>query len=451
MKVTFYGACQQVTGSCYLVEHGATKVLVDCGMIQGSHFTDPANFELFPFDVSTIDYVLVTHAHIDHSGRLPQLMRYGFRGQVIATAATLDFAELLLRDSAHIIAQDADRFHKAPLYTEAEVEQLTQHFQAVSYHQVKPVGDLVATFYDAGHILGSAFIQLASKDTSIVFSGDLGNPPVPLLPVTEALPPTDYLVMESTYGNQTHEDTRERKLLLASAIYETVTLGGVLLIPAFALERTQEILYELNSLVEHNDIPKLPIFIDSPLAIHATQLYRQHQHLFNNETKYIIASGDDVFRFPGLQLSETRDSSKQINHVPAPKIIIAGSGMMQGGRIRFHLKRYLSDFRNQVLIVGYQVAGSLGRQLLQQVKRVTIDGEDVVVKAKIRAIGGYSAHADQPKLLHWLTANQPPRRHIWLTHGEVAQATALQTVIQQRCSVAATIPHYGQVVTLSLS
>ncbi len=442
MKLTFLGACQMVTGSRTLVEHGETKLLVDCGMVQGEKFTDDVNYDPWPFDPATLTAVLLTHAHIDHCGRLPRLVRDGFKGKILATHATIDFAKLLLTDSAHVIASDAAAGGYPPLYSEVNVEQTAHLTVGVNYHQPTAVGEITAEWFDAGHILGSAFIRLTAGGQAVIFSGDVGNPPVPLLRPTEALPEADLIVLESTYGDRIHEPARERKLLLSSAIYETTSLGGTLLIPAFALERTQELLYELNDLVEHHDIPPLPIYIDSPLAIKATKLYPRYNQWFNRETQYLLQSGDDVFKFSGLHFTPTVVESRAISQVKPPKVIIAGSGMMQGGRVRYHAKLYLSDWRNQLLIVGYQVAGSLGRQLLTGDKTVAIDGEKINVKAKIRAIGAYSAHADQPKLIRWLqTAPRQPL--VFLNHGELNRAQGLAQALQT-LGYSVTIPASGQ-------
>ncbi|EKD79083.1 MAG: hypothetical protein ACD_41C00177G0018, partial [uncultured bacterium] len=355
MKLTFLGACRMVTGSNYLLEHDGVKILVDCGMIQGEQFTEDKNYDEFSFQPGDISAVVITHAHIDHCGRVPRLVREGFSGKIIASHATLDFAYLMLEDSAHVIQMDAEQAGYPPLYVQEDVTRTAELFHGVNYHEPVTVGPFTIELFDAGHILGSAFIRIMVGGKTIVFSGDLGNPPVPLLKPTEQLPATDYLVMESTYGSKVHEPAQERKLLLRSAIYETVTMRGTLLIPAFALERTQEILYELNDLVEHKDIPPIPIFIDSPLAIKATRVYPKYNQWFNQETRYLIANGDDVFKFNGLKFTSSVQESRAIAQVKAPKVILAGSGMMQGGRVRYHAKLYLSDFRNQVLIVGYQV------------------------------------------------------------------------------------------------
>lgn len=432
-----------VTGSQYLLEQDDTRIVIDCGMIQGEQFTEDKNYDAFQFEPGAIAAVLITHAHIDHCGRVPRLVREGFHGKIIATHATLDLAYLMLEDSAHVIQVDAEQAGYPPLYVLEDVQRTATFFHGVNYHEPVTIGPFTIEFFDAGHILGSAFIRVTAGGKQIVFSGDLGNPPVPLLKPTEALPQTDYVVMESTYGQMVHEPSRERKLLLSSAIYETITMGGTLLIPAFALERTQEILYELNDLVEHKAIPPVPIFIDSPLAIKATRLYPKYNTWFNQATRYLLEKGDDIFKFNGLKFTSSSQESRAILQVKAPKIILAGSGMMQGGRIRYHAKNYLSDYRNQVLIVGYQVRGSLGRQLLDKAKQVVIDGDTVAVHAKVRAIGAYSAHADQPKLLHWLQSAAQPPKQVWLTHGEEANATTLASVLQQ-AGYNAALPDCGQ-------
>lgn len=448
MKLTFYGACQQVTGSCYLIESGDTKILIDCGMIQGEQFSEQMNMEPFPFNAAEIDAVCITHAHIDHCGRIPKLIKEGFTGQVIATKATLSFVELMLSDSAHVIQEEAEQHGHLPLYSAEDVIAVVEKFHGVEYHEPVTMGPLTMEWFDAGHILGSSFIHITDGQRTVVFSGDLGNPPVPLLRDTEPLPAdTDYVIMESTYGNRLHESATDRKQLLGQAIIDTVKRNGVLLVPAFSLERTQEVLYELNELVEQHTLPAVPIFVDSPLAIKATRLYPQYNHLFDTEAAYLIESGDDVFNFPGLTMTETVAESKKINTLQPPKVILAGSGMMQGGRIRHHLKHYIGDATTMILIIGYQVAGSLGRKILDGERIVKIDDEEYEVKAKVQAIGGYSAHADQAKLLQWLH-NAQQLKHIWLTHGELDSAQTLAEMIHTQQSVPTDIPKVGDSIEL---
>jgi metallo-beta-lactamase family protein len=372
---------------------------------------------------------LVTHAHLDHTGRLPKLVRDGFRGQIIATGPTARLAQLIIEDSARVLEKEARQHkHPEPVYSQEDAARTKEFFREVDYHtRIQLDDNITVEFFDAGHILGSSIIRVTADGKQIVFSGDLGNPPVPILKHTDIVDQADYVVMESTYGNRIHEDKDNRRLMLQSAIYETVVMKGVLLIPAFALERTQEILYELNEMVANKDIPAVPIFVDSPLAIRATKVFHEFENYFDTEASEIIASGDDLFNFPGLKLTLTAEESKAINDYPAPKVIIAGSGMAQGGRIVHHIKRYISHFANHYLIVGYQVQGSLGRRLLDGEKTVKIQGEEFQVKAKVTAIGGYSAHADRDKLTAWVSGFDRNRlQKVFLTHGEEIQALELQ-------------------------
>ena len=449
MKLTFLGAAKEVTGSCYLLEAAKTKILVDCGMWQGEKFTEDRNYNPFPFPAQEINYVILTHAHLDHCGRIPKLYKDGFNGKILATHATVDFAQLMLKDSAHVIKEEAELGGYPPLYAEADAKACSPLFHGYEYHEkIKLTENIEVCFFDAGHILGSAIVTINAEGKKIVFSGDLGNPPVPILKNTEFVSSADYVIMESTYGGIVHEDYREKVLKLSSAIYETATLKGTLMIPAFALERTQELLYELNKLVENKNIPPLPIFLDSPLGIEATKIFQQYKNLFNPETLERIKKGDDIFSFPGLQLTRTSMESKMINETPGPKIVIAGSGMCQGGRIRFHLERYLPDFKSQLLIIGYQVAGSLGRQLLEKKNKIYLHGKEIFVKAKVRAIGAYSAHADQPKLLNWASHFTNFPKTIFITHGEVSHSQALAENIERKLQLKTHIPEEGYSITL---
>ncbi|MFH1781887.1 MAG: MBL fold metallo-hydrolase [Patescibacteria group bacterium] len=450
MKITFLGAAEQVTGSCYLIETSKAKFLVDCGMFQGAKFSEDQNFEDFPFDPKEIDCVLLTHTHIDHCGRLPKLAKDGFEGKVYATHATVDFTRLLLADSANVIESEAKRNKKPVLYEPGDVEKLTKYFEGVNYNQELNLDcGLRVRFRDAGHILGSAIIEVWVDGKKIVFSGDLGNPPVPIVNPTEFIDEADYVLCESTYGGRIHEDSRTRRLMLSSAIYEVVTMKGILMIPAFAMERSQEILYELNTLMENQDIPPIKVYLDSPLAINAVEVFKKHEALFNIEATSLIDSGDDIFKFPGLEMTKTTDQSKAILQAPEPKIIIAGSGMCHGGRIMHHLKNYLGDFRAQMLVIGYMVEGSLGRRLLNREKKVKIYGQEINVQAKVRAIGGYSAHADQPKLITWMKAftKKKPAK-VFITHGEIDQSRELAKMFIQDLGLDTHVPSQDEVIEL---
>ncbi|MFC1598206.1 MBL fold metallo-hydrolase [Patescibacteria group bacterium] len=450
MKLTFLGAARQVTGSCYLLETSTQKLLIDCGMFQGGKYSEEINFAEWPFQPSEISALLLTHAHLDHCGRIPKLVKDGFKGKIIATGATARLAQLIMEDSAHILEQEAKRHKHDALYTQEEAERVRGKYQEVEYHEkIKLDDNVTLEYFDAGHILGSAMIRITADGKQIVFSGDLGNPPVPILNPTEFIDTADYVVMESTYGGRIHEDRDNRRLLLQSAIYETIVMKGVLMIPAFAMERSQEILYELNEMMNNKDIPPVPIYLDSPLAIKATKIFQEFDQYFNKETADYIKSGDDVFKFPGLKMTLQTEQSKAINRAPAPKIIIAGSGMAQGGRILHHIKRYISFFANQYLVVGYQVEGSLGRRLVDGEKQVRVHHEKLDVKAKVRAIGGYSAHADREKLTAWVSEfDQKKLKKVFITHGEEDQARHLQTHLKQHFEFETEVPEMEQSVEL---
>ncbi|MBI2591755.1 MAG: MBL fold metallo-hydrolase [Candidatus Brennerbacteria bacterium] len=440
MKLIFYGGAKIVTGANYFLESNGFKILIDCGLQQGSNYSERQNFEPFPYNPADISAVFVTHAHIDHTGRLPKLYKDGFRGKVYSTFPTKDFSRLLLEDSEHILRQEAERFHKPPLYSLNDVNGLINVWEGVEYHKKIKIGPFEITFYDAGHILGSAFILVEAEGKKIVFSGDLGNSPPPIIRPTEQLENADYAVMESTYGGRLHEPPAERKEALEDAIEDTVKAGGVLLIPAFAMERTQHLLFELNDLVEHGRIPKAPVFIDSPLAIKLTDVYQKYVKYWNEEAVKQTHSGDELFKFPGLKKTLTTEESKSINNVPPPKIIIAGSGMSHGGRILHHERRYFPDPKSVILIIGYQAVGSLGRQILDGAKTVKMFGEEIPVRCRVKAIGGYSAHADQKGLLWWLNPMRLNLKKVFLVQGEDDQIIPLAQKIKDELAVEAVAP-----------
>ncbi len=448
MKITFHGAAKMVTGANYLLEDGKTKILIDCGLSQGSSFCERKNFEPFPYDPKTIDAVLITHAHIDHCGRLPKLVKDGFSGKIFSTPPTKEFAEYLLIDSEHLLAKEAEAKKLKQLYSIDDVEGAMKLWQTIKYHQKFSLGDFEIEFYDAGHILGSSFIRIASKSgKSAVFSGDLGNVAAPLIKDTELLPATDYALIESTYGNRLHEDIEIRKNVLEDVIEDTIKAGGTLLIPAFATERTQDLLYELNELVENGRIPRIPVFIDSPLAIKLTSIFQKYAlnpDYFDAESLALEKKGDVIFNFPGLRFTLTTEQSKEINNIRGPKIIIAGSGMSQGGRILHHELRYLSDPKSAILFIGYQTNGSLGRQILDGAKTVKIFGEEVNVNCKTKAIGGYSAHADQAKLMAWLNSAKSSLKKVFVVQGEEDQSFPLARKIEDELAVEAVVPSLGE-------
>jgi metallo-beta-lactamase family protein len=442
MRLTFHGGAGEVTGANYLLSSQGVNILVDCGMEQGSRFCELRNCEPFPYDPHSVEAVFVTHAHIDHVGRLPKLLRDGFRGTVYSTPPTRDFAELLLYDSEHVIRNELGG--SALLYTSEDISLLMERWSGIEYHQPLKVGPFTVTLYDAGHILGSSFIVVEAEGKRVVFSGDLGNPPTPIIKPTEYMDSADYCLLESTYGNRIHEDFEKRKDILEDTIEDTVKGGGVLLIPAFAMERTQELIFELNELVEQGRIPKVPIFIDSPLAIKLTAIYQKYQSYFNQEAWNRIKSGDAIFNFPGLRMTLTTEQSKEINNVPPPKVIIAGSGMSQGGRILHHERRYLQDPKNTILFIGYQARGSLGRRIYDGAETVRIFGEEIPVRLKRIAIGGYSAHADQPKLIDWVSHMRSSLKRVFVVQGEEDAANALAQKIKDGLAVDAVVPKIGE-------
>lgn len=444
MEITFHGGARSVTGACYLLKTGKINILIDCGLIQGSRVAEKTNYKPFPFNPKSIDYVFITHGHLDHVGRLPQLYKYGFRGLVFGTYPTRDFSELILYDSQNILSREAKSMKIRPLYEEGDVRGIMELFQSVDYNEtVKLAKDLNFCFKDAGHILGSAIIEIFAENKTVVFSGDLGNSPSPLLKSTEFVEIADYLIMESIYGDRFHEGKKKRKIILERAIEETILRKGVVMIPAFAIERTQEILYELNEMVERGRIPQIPVFLDSPLSIEATAVYKRYSRYYNEKANKIIQSGDALFNFPGLKLTRTKEESKMINNVLPPKIIIAGSGMLEGGRIWHHLKRYLPDFNNLLLMVSYQAPGSLGRKLLDGEKSARIFGETIPARAKIQKIGGYSAHADQRQLLNFARRAKNNLKRVFVVQGEEKASLELTGLIRDRLGVAAQAPNIG--------
>ncbi|MDX9893173.1 MAG: MBL fold metallo-hydrolase [Patescibacteria group bacterium] len=454
MEISFYGACRQVTGSCHYINTGKSRFLIDCGVFQGTAQAEKQNYAPFGFDPARLDFVIATHAHADHIGRLPKLCRDGFAGKIYSTPPTKDLIKIMLADAVEILEYEAKKYHHQPLYSKRDVQDTIQRFIGIDYrHKTRLAPDVELEFYDAGHILGSAFVVLTlgqgKTKKRVVFSGDLGNPPVPLLRDTEFVRGADVVIMETTYGGRIHEPASMRLEMLKSAFGQTAKNAGVLLIPVFALERTQEILYELNHLVESGKVPAIPVYVDSPLAIEALQVYRHYQNLFDQASQKLLAKGDNLFDFPGLKYTKTASESKKINTSVSPKVIIAGSGMANGGRILHHLPRYLPGSKNQLLIVGYQAQGTLGRELYEGKRVVKIDGQLVPVKARVTAIGAYSAHADQPKLLHWVKKMSWKRpSKVFLIHGETKASQMVADGLKQKLKINSIIPEPEKVYEL---
>ncbi len=449
MELTFHGGARDVTGANYLLQAGEKKFLIECGLHQGSFYAERQNFEPFPYNPKEINAVFITHAHLDHVGRLPKLFQDGFRGKIYSTPPTKDFAEYILLDSQSILAKEAAREGEPEFYSEKDVEGVMQLWEGIPYHTQFEVGGSHVTFFDAGHILGSAIIKIEGEGRSIIFSGDLGNYPAPIIRPTEFVTEGDYCLIESTYGDRVHDDVTKRREMLEDVIEDSAKAGGVLLIPAFALERTQEILYHLHELFEEGRIPKMPVFIDSPLAIKLTEVYKKYASYFNEESnEHDRKPHHNILDFPELHLTMTTEESKSINNVPPPKIIIAGSGMSHGGRILHHERRYLSDLKNTILFVGYQAPGSLGRRILEGAPAVTIFGEEIPVHCHIRTISSYSAHADQPRLLEWLSFMRGTLKKVFVVQGEEKASMVLQEKIRDTLALQAEVPEPGDKVVL---
>ena len=469
MKVTFLGATKTVTGSNFLVEGAGKKFLVDCGMYQGSGADEYENEEPFLFDVNEIDFMLLTHAHIDHSGRIPKLYNEGYRNKVIATKATCDLCAIMLPDSGHIQEMEVEwknrkRERKGedplpPLYTAEDAAKSLEIFSPVKYDEIIDIDENIKVrFNDAGHMLGSAIIEVwvteNGKTEKIVFTGDLGNNDIPLLSPPTMIEDADYLVMESTYGNRLHMRNDDKASLFLDIVYETLEKGGTVVIPSFAVGRTQEILYELNRIKEekHDEefykkykrLMSVPVYVDSPLAISATEVFKENMDLFNEETQKIINSGDNPLEFNGLKFTKTADESKALNASNESAIIISASGMCEVGRIKHHLKHHLWEPNSTILFVGYQAPGTLGRKLVDGEKKVKIFGEEIAVNARIEYIEGYSGHADQEWLLNFVYSFIKKPSHIFLVHGEPEGQVVLKQKIEENTEIPVIIPDFGE-------
>lgn len=473
MKITFLGATKMVTGSNFLVEGAGKKFLVDCGMYQGGDRDEMQNHEPFAYDVNEIDFMLLTHAHIDHSGRIPKLYKEGYRNPVITTKATRDLCSIMLPDSGHIQEQEIEWRNRKrmregkealpPLYTAQDAIDTMEIFKPVNYDEIIEIDpNIYVRFNDAGHMLGSAIIEIWVKEdgkgTKAVFTGDLGNNDIPLLSSPTMIDNCDYLVMESTYGGRLHIRNDEKANLFLNIVSETLDKGGTVVIPSFAVGRTQEILYELNNLKDAQDseefkkkyatLMKAPVYVDSPLAISATEVFRENANLFDEETQALIERGDNPLEFPGLQFTRTADESKALNEKNESAIIISASGMCEVGRIKHHLKHHLWDPNSTVLFVGYQAPGTLGRRIVDGEKVVRIFGEEIAVNARIEYIEGYSGHADQEWLMNFIYSFITKPKHVFLVHGEPNGQEILKAKIEEEAKLPVIIPEYGQTYTL---
>lgn len=466
MRITFHGAAQEVTGSMHLIEVNRQRILLECGLFQG-HRADTYERNLnFPFDPATIDTLVLSHAHIDHSGNIPNLVKQGFRGNVWCTAATRNLCTYMLLDSGHIQERDAAYVNKLkkehgepliePLYTQADAQHCLDQFIGVGLHRKISVANGVeATFYEAGHILGAAFIGVdihehdTGKSWRLVFSGDLGRDEVSILHPPETLASADLLIMESTYGDRLHGSYESARKRLRDVVNATARRRGKVIIPAFAVGRTQELVYALNQLDAEGDIPAIPVFVDSPLAVNATDVFRMHPEEWNDEVRHFLTEDGRRNPFDYGKVEYIRDvrRSKQLNFLSDPAVIIAASGMAESGRVLHHLKNNIEDERNCVLIVSFQAEHTLGRRLKDGVSPVRIFGEEYAVHAHIEAIEGYSAHADQAGLVRWASAFERGRlQQLFLVHGEPEPMQALAAKLHEVHELPITTPVRGQTV-----
>lgn len=464
MRLTFLGAAMMVTGSSYLLEVGERKILVDCGMFQGSKAVTALNHRDFLYNPADLDCVILTHAHIDHSGLLPKLCKAGYKGPIYATKVTVELCSIMLPDSGHIQefeAEIANRKGKragkkpvVPIYTVEDAYACLKQFSPVLYDmEVEIVPEIKIQFRDAGHILGSAMVEMwvtfDGKTEKIVFSGDLGQPGQPIIKDPTFIDAADYVVMESTYGNRKH-DSFDREDTLAEIVNETVARGGNVVIPAFAVGRTQTILYYLRRLFKANRIPDIPVIIDSPLAISATDIFLHNAQDYDAEAYQLVYEDkESPISLPQLKFTKTAEESKAINNMEQPVIIISASGMADAGRILHHLKHNLWRTESSVLLVGYQAQGSLGRRLLDGTKKVKIMGEDITVKAKIYNLDGFSAHADQEQLLNWIGHFTSKPAGVFIVHGEHDMSQPLAELISEQLSISTAVPRFGDTAVLN--
>lgn len=433
--VQFSGAAREVTGSCHVVHANGRTVLLDCGLFQGRRTDVHRKNQALPADVRRIDAVVLSHAHIDHAGRLPLLVRAGYRGPIFATNATVDLCEIMLADSAHIQEKDAEflsrrqRAHLDPLYDRHDVERTMALMRGVRYDRVVGVSaGITATFVDAGHILGSSSVMLdcteGGRTRRLAFSGDIGRTGLPI--IRDPVPPSgaDLVVMESTYGDRDHASVSGSRAALARAVQETAARGGKVLVPAFAVGRTQELVYDLHQLADEGAIPRMPIVIDSPLATKATAVFAAHREVFDQSEPMVAAHerpGESLFDFPLVRFTESVEESKALNRQSGPMVIIAASGMAESGRILHHLREGAADARNTVLVVGFMAEHTLGRRIVERQPVLRVLGDDIALRAQVTVIGGYSAHADRTELAAWLDAvreQSPALGDVWLVHGE---------------------------------
>lgn len=462
MKLQFFGAVRSVTGSMHMLEVADQRVLLECGLFQGRRQEAAEKNRSLPLDAKTVTGCVLSHAHIDHSGNLPNLVKSGYGGQVFATSGTADLAKHLLLDSAFIQRKDADYMNERrepdgeapvePIYDKEDVEETNRRFELVEYKRGFEVAPGVrACFYDAGHILGSAVtvyeLEEGGRTVRVGFTGDLGRPAAPILRDPQPIPRVDYLITESTYGDRSHEAVGTMKEKLCQVINDTVRRGGRVLIPAFSVGRTQNVVYYLSQLFHEGLLPEVPIFVDSPLSVEATKVYKDHPECYDAETRELMDRGDDVFGFELLKYVRSQDESKLLNERKEPCVIISASGMCEGGRVLHHLKHTVTRGENTILIVGFMAENTLGRRLVDKAREVRIYGKAHPVRARVQKMNGFSAHADRDELATWIK-HVPGLRKVFVVHGEEQASLGLAAYLTSALKLQAHVPVPGEVVEL---
>lgn len=452
IKLTCAGGALSVTGANFLVEGFEKTFLVDCGLEQGSKMAEATNWEPFIYNPKSVDILFVTHAHLDHIGLIPKLIHEGFQGKIISTPATKDIARLMLEDTVGILgsSKSGEEFNLKDIYNEKVLHKIFSLWETQDYHKPMKVGsDVTVEFFDAGHILGSAFLVFEYNNQKFVFSGDLGNSPSPLLRDTEKLPDgVKYLLMESVYGDRNHEERNERRQKLRSILQANYDRKGTLVVPVFSLERSQEFMYEINNMIEDGEVPKMPVFLDSPLALKVTEVFDRYRSLFRQDVQKEISDGDDIFAFPGFKESMTTRESKAIANISDPKVVLAGSGMSSGGRVLHHEKAYLSNPNNTIVMTGFQTPGSLGRRIQDGAKKVLIFDEEVEVNARVETIRGYSGHKDSDGLVSFVEPIADSVDKVFVAMGEMTSAIHLAQRLHDEFNIVAHVPKSGEVLVL---
>jgi metallo-beta-lactamase family protein len=463
MQVTCLGATRTVTGSCFLLEDGNIKFLVDCGMFQGGKEIEKRNVSVGKYRPQGLKYILLTHAHMDHSGSIPRAVKEGFKGKIICTTATFELCRIMLRDSAHIQEMEAEWQSRKnirsgqkpvePLYTMKDAERSLAFFQPLDPGECLIISpDIEICFHNAGHILGASFLEIRFQDQGskgkVIFSGDIGRQEALIVADPDIIEEADFLFVESTYGDRQHKSPEESQSELVSAIQEGIKNGEKIIIPAFAIERTQEILYMLHQFRKNGQIPSIPVYVDSPLAIAATEIFKKFPEYFDEEMAQLVAQGENPLDLPELIYSRTAEESMAINQRKGPAIIIAASGMCNAGRIKHHLKHNLWRSGAQIVITGFQAQGTLGRSIVEGAKKVRIFQEDVIVRAKVHTIGGFSAHADQNELLTWISHFKNPKLQVFVIHGEESASLAFAQSIQQAFPFEVKVPQWLETLPL---